>query len=108
MLQSSSDEPTPELIRQLRREEIEDARRMTFAQKFWAGAELFDYACEIAESGSSKTSRSRHDGRGLSENPVPGLATALKRASNIAQFPFPTGRPQSTIRPKRRITGVLS
>ena len=44
-------EPTPELIRQLRREEIEDARRMTFAQKFWAGAELFDYACEIAKVG---------------------------------------------------------
>ena len=24
---------------------------MTFAEKFWAGAELFDYACEISKSG---------------------------------------------------------
>jgi hypothetical protein len=35
----------------LRREEIEDARRMSFKQKFLAGAELFDYACEITKSG---------------------------------------------------------
>lgn len=41
-------EPTPELIRQLRREEVESARGMTFEQKFLAGAELFDYAREIA------------------------------------------------------------
>jgi hypothetical protein len=30
---------------------IEDARRQTFAQKFMAGAELFDYACDIAKLG---------------------------------------------------------
>jgi hypothetical protein len=41
-------EPTPELIKQLRREEIESARQMTFEQRFLAGAELFDYAREIA------------------------------------------------------------
>ena len=30
---------------------IEAARRQTFAQKFLAGAELFDYACKVAEAG---------------------------------------------------------
>ncbi len=44
-------EPTDELIQQLRREDIEQARSLTFAQKFFAGAELFDYACEISKSG---------------------------------------------------------
>ncbi len=44
-------EPTDELIRQLRREDIEQARSLTFAQKFLAGAELFDYACEISKGG---------------------------------------------------------
>jgi hypothetical protein len=34
-----------------RREEIERARRQTFEQKFLAGAELFDYACEITKGG---------------------------------------------------------
>jgi hypothetical protein len=42
---------TAELIRSLRRQEIEDARRETFAQKFLAGAELFDYACEVSKAG---------------------------------------------------------
>jgi len=44
-------EPTPSLLKQLRQEEIEDARQQTLAQKFWAGAELFDYACEAAKIG---------------------------------------------------------
>jgi hypothetical protein len=44
-------EPTPELIRQLRREEIEDARRLTPAQRFLAGPELFDLAAEFAFAG---------------------------------------------------------
>ena len=33
------------------REEVEAARRQTFAQKFRAGAELFDYACTISKAG---------------------------------------------------------
>jgi hypothetical protein len=33
------------------REEVEDARRQNFAQKFVAGAELFDYACAITKAG---------------------------------------------------------
>lgn len=44
-------EPTPEFIRQLDREALEDARRMTLDQKLRAGAELFDYACEITKGG---------------------------------------------------------
>jgi hypothetical protein len=35
----------------LQREEIEDARRMTFEQKFLAGPDLFDMACEFAKAG---------------------------------------------------------
>ena len=44
-------EPTPELIRQLWRDKVEAARGITFAQKFWAGAELFDSACEVTKAG---------------------------------------------------------
>ena len=32
-------------------QDIESARRQTFAQKFLAGAELFDYACKITTAG---------------------------------------------------------
>jgi hypothetical protein len=31
--------------------DVEAARRQTFAQKFLAGAELFDYACAVTEMG---------------------------------------------------------
>jgi hypothetical protein len=44
-------EPILELIDALDREGIEHARRMTFEQKFMAGAELFDYACGITKAG---------------------------------------------------------
>lgn len=44
-------EPSLELIDELDREDIEQARRMTFEQKFMAGAELFDYACSITKAG---------------------------------------------------------
>ena len=44
-------DPTPELIDEMVREETELARSQSFTQKFLAGAELFDYACEIAKSG---------------------------------------------------------
>lgn len=44
-------EPTVELIDALDREDIEQSRRMTFEQKFLAGAELFDYACGITKAG---------------------------------------------------------
>ncbi len=43
--------PSPELLQDLRREEIADARRLSFAQKFIAGAALFDYACQVTRSG---------------------------------------------------------
>jgi hypothetical protein len=35
----------------LEREAIEDARKLTFAQKFLAGADLFDYATSVTISG---------------------------------------------------------
>lgn len=44
-------EPTDELIAQLHREDVEQARRMTPEQKLVAGAELFDYACSITKAG---------------------------------------------------------
>lgn len=39
-------QPTPQLIRQLRRDKIEAARRMTPEQKLLAGGELFDAVVE--------------------------------------------------------------
>jgi len=39
------------LARELRRAAIENARRRTLEQKFRAGAELFDDACEITKAG---------------------------------------------------------
>jgi hypothetical protein len=35
----------------LRREAIEDSRRLTFAQKFRLGGDLFDYACQVTKAG---------------------------------------------------------
>ncbi len=40
-----------ELIDQIDREKIERARRMPLAEKFLAGAELFEGACEITKQG---------------------------------------------------------
>lgn len=37
--------------RSIKEADIETARRQSFAQKFWAGAELFDYACAVTEAG---------------------------------------------------------
>lgn len=44
-------EPTKELFDQLEREEVQDPRRMSFAQKFLGGAALFDYAWAISFAG---------------------------------------------------------
>ena len=54
-------EPTPELLRQLRREEIEDARRMSEKSKLEAGGDLFDMAALVTLSGI------RADKPGISE-----------------------------------------
>jgi hypothetical protein len=51
-------EPSKELLAQLEREDREQARRMTPEQKLMAGAELFDYACEITKAGI----RAQHPG----------------------------------------------
>jgi hypothetical protein len=45
-----------ELARQIDREKIQRARAMTLIEKFRAGAELFDEACEVSRSGI----RNRH------------------------------------------------
>ncbi len=44
-------EPTKELGDQLYREEVLAARAVTPEQRMLAGAELFEYACKIAEAG---------------------------------------------------------
>lgn len=44
-------EPTDELIEQLEREDIEQARRMTPSQKLRAGGDLFDDACRWTLAG---------------------------------------------------------
>lgn len=40
-----------ELARQIDREKIQRARAMTLIEKFRAGAELFEEACEVSRSG---------------------------------------------------------
>lgn len=40
-----------ELARQINREKIERARAMSLSEKFLAGAELFEDACEISRCG---------------------------------------------------------
>src|SRR5438105_5189494 len=54
-------EPTPELIDQLYREELEEARRMSGEQKPLAGGELFELASQITLAGI------RAENPGLSE-----------------------------------------
>jgi hypothetical protein len=44
-------EPTQELLDQLAREDIEQARRMSPSQKLLAGGELFDDACRWTLAG---------------------------------------------------------
>jgi hypothetical protein len=44
-------EPSASLADEIRRDKIEAARRMSFAEKFLAGAELFDYACLVSVAG---------------------------------------------------------
>jgi len=50
-LYSQAMKPSSPMPIDFNREEVEDARRQTFAQKFRAGAELFDYACTITKAG---------------------------------------------------------
>jgi len=44
-------EPTQQLIDELDRDEVRRARQMRPAEKFIAGARLFDYACRITMAG---------------------------------------------------------
>jgi hypothetical protein len=47
----SNMEPSSSLAEELHRDKIEAARRMSFAEKFLAGAQLFDYACMVSIAG---------------------------------------------------------
>lgn len=47
----SSAVPTPELLDELYKEEVLDARRMSPEQKLLAGQELFEAACRITLAG---------------------------------------------------------
>jgi len=69
-------EPTPELLAQLEREDIEQARRMTPAQKFRAGGDLFDEACRWTLAGI------RHDHPGVSDE---AALTELRRRLTVAR-----------------------
>jgi hypothetical protein len=53
--------PTKEFIDQLHKEDIEQAKRMTPEQKFFAGGELFDDACQWTLAGI------RHQNPGISD-----------------------------------------
>jgi hypothetical protein len=44
-------EPSKALIDELRREEIEDARKLSISQKLALSGDLFDWACEVTLSG---------------------------------------------------------
>ena len=44
-------DPTPELVKRLYQDKIDAAKRMSFAEKFMAGAELFDFACSVSLAG---------------------------------------------------------
>ena len=43
--------PSRELVEALYREEVLRARQTPAEEKFWDGARLFDYACEISRAG---------------------------------------------------------
>lgn len=43
--------PTPELIDALYRDKVDAARHMSPERKLMAGAELFEFACEVARAG---------------------------------------------------------
>ena len=43
--------PTKELVDQLHREDLDQAKGMSPAQKLWAGGDLFDSACQWTLAG---------------------------------------------------------
>jgi hypothetical protein len=60
-------EPTDELIAQLHREDLEQARRMTPEQKFRAGGDLFDAACRWTLAGIRQQNPGITDTQALQE-----------------------------------------
>ena len=73
-------EPSKELIDQLHREEIEQARSMTPSQKLRAGGNLFDDACRWTLAGI------RRDRAGISnEDALSELRRRLARAAAMEE-----------------------
>ncbi len=60
-------EPTKELIEQLHREDIAQARSMTVSQRLLAGGELFDAACEWTLAGIRRDRPGISDADALNE-----------------------------------------
>ncbi|MDB6080144.1 MAG: hypothetical protein JWO82_3891 [Akkermansiaceae bacterium] len=66
------------LARRIDRDRLERAKAMPFAEKFFAGAELFEDACEITRAGI------RHQNPGWNEDEVEGeLIRRLKIREKI-------------------------
>lgn len=73
-------EPTKELIDSIYREKVLRARSMKPVDKLFAGADLFDFACEITKSGI------RHQNPQADEKQV--LAILLERLALARRLEF--------------------
>lgn len=73
--------PTPELIAQLDREALEQARRMSPEEKLRAGGELFDEACRWTLAGI------RHQHPGITDEDA--LAELRRRVASPAPAVWP-------------------
>ena len=60
-------QPSPELLRELDREDIDQARRMTGSQKLRAGGDLFDDACRWTLAGIRRERPGISDSDALAE-----------------------------------------
>ncbi len=79
-------EPTQELIDAVYRDKVDAARRMSPEEKLFAGAELFDYACEITKAGI------RHQFPDADEEEVQRiLRERLALAERLQRSPFSPG-----------------
>jgi hypothetical protein len=79
-------EPTQELIDAVYRDKVEAARRMSPEEKLFAGAELFDYACEITKAGIRDQFPEADE-----EEVLRILRERLVLAERLHRFPFSPG-----------------
>ena len=73
-------EPTKELIEQLEREDIDQARRMTASQKLRAGGDLFDDACRWTLAGIRRDHPGIGDAEAMAE-----LRRRLEKSKRMEQ-----------------------